>query len=237
MISTVDTKQEQLANGYFKRGSGPEKILVIGSCRSVPYLEYLVRADKANRFTICFIDPFSWHWNERDEFINFEEKINSLETDQRILELLASTNIYLHEYYDSFGMWNSSKEAEKNIYQFGLNPTLDICIPNFNNIHILGQPIEEGEAALEKFYHICQQTSFPEMEWYFRGNWRSKRMFWTHNHVSNYFTMFIFNRLNERFLHLPLTDEFWNDIAEWDLFANTPQPVSDEDRANYQLKW
>lgn len=236
MINTVDTKREQLRNGCFEVGNGPEKILIIGSCRSVPYVEYLKQANDG-RFTIRYIDPFNWHWNERDEFIDFEAKINSLEADPRILEILRSTNIYIHEHYDSFGMFNSSLNNPKNIYQFGLNPRLDICIPNFNDVMVLGHTKEEGESALEKFYGICRQTSFPEMEECFRANWRTTRFFWTHNHVSRHFTLFIFRLLNVKFLHLDLSDAFWSRIDPLDLFENTPGAVTQSDRDNHQLQW
>lgn len=239
MINTVNTKQEQLRNGCFEVGSGPEKILIIGSCRSVPYVEYLKQANEenGNRLTIRYIDPFNWHWDCQENFIDFEAKINSLETDPRILEILRTTDIYLHEYYDSFGMFNSSREKEKNIYQFGLNPRLDICIPNFNDVHVLGGTKEEGEAALEKFYGICRQTSFPEMEQYFRDNWRTTRLFWTANHISRHFSLFIFRLLNEKFLHLDLSHELWSRISVLDLLGNTPGPVTHADRYNHKLQW
>lgn len=236
MINTVNTKAEQLRNGCFEIGNGPEKILIIGSCRSVPYVEYLKQANDG-RFTIRYIDPFNWHWDCQEKFIDFEAKINSLETDPSILEILSSTTIYLHEFYSSFGMFNSSKDSPKNIYHFGLNPKLDICIPNFNDVHILGQSKEDGEAALEKFYGICRQTSFPEMETYFRLHWRTTRLFWTDNHVSRHFTLFIFRLLNEKFLHLELGDDFWNSIAPLDLLGNTPGAVTQADRDNHQLQW
>lgn len=236
MINTVNTKQEQLRNGCFEIGNGPEKILIVGSCRSVPYVEYLNQANDG-RLTIRYIDPFNWNWDCKENFVDFEAKINSLETDPRILEILSSTDIYIHEFYDSFGMFNSSKESPKNIYQFGLSPRLDICIPNFNDVHILGQPKEDGEGALEKFYGICRQTSFPEMEEYFRANWRMTRLFWTHNHVSRYFTLFIFRLLNDKFLHMDLSNAFWNGIAPLDLLGNTPGDVTKADRDNHQLQW
>ncbi len=236
MITTVDTKREQLRTGYFRSGNGPIKVLIIGSCRSVAYVDYLIKANDG-RFEIRYCDPFSWHWNEKDEFIDFEAKINSLENDPSILEYLAVTEIYIHEYYDSFGMFNSSRDSAKNIYQFGLNPKLDICIPNFNDVHVLGRPKEEGEAALEKFYGICAQTSFPEFAEYFRLNLRTTRFFWTSNHVSKDFTLTIFRLLNYKFLHLELTDAFWQSISNDDLFANTPAPVTQGDRDNYGLSW
>lgn len=238
MIDTIITKEEQLRNGWFEVGSGKVTILIVGSCRSVPYLNYLHRFNKiAQIFTIRFIDPFNWHWNARGEPVDYEAQINSLEGNDRIRKMLSSTDLYIHEYYQSFGMFNSSPDSPKNIYQFGMNPKLDITIPNFNDVHVLGQPPEIGLANLEKFYKICRKTSFPEMADYFRYMWREKRMFWSSNHVSRHFTLYIFRAMSEKYLKIHLPDQFWNDVEHEDLFANTPDPVSQQDIDNYQLKW
>ncbi len=237
MITTVDTKREQLRNGCFESGSGPEKILIIGSCRCMGYVNYLVRANADNSMTIRKIDPHDFHWNEQDEFIDFEAKINSLETDPRILQILRETTVYIHEYFDSFGMFNSSRDNLKNIYQFGLNPRLDICIPNYHDVPIIGFDRETGVAALEKFYGICRKTDFPEMEQYFRDNWKTTRMFWSWNHVSKNFTLFIFRLMNEKFLHLKLDSSFWAEAEKEDLFSNTPEKVEHQDRYNHGIVW
>lgn len=238
MIGTIETKQQQLKDGYFRTGDGPEKMLIIGSCRAVPYLAYLDIWNKRHgRFTISFIDPCNWHWDSRDAWVNYEAAINAKEADPAMLKLLAETQIYIHEHYENYGMFNSSLDAPKNIFQFGLNPQLNICIPNFHDYHLLGQPKEVGLANLERFYANCQRSSFHEMEDYFRANWRTKRFFWTGSHVSKEFTLFIFRLMEAKFLRLGYDEWFWNHIPTLDLFANTPMPVTADDISNYDLQW
>lgn len=242
MITTYDTKTAQLTNGWYQSGNGAKKILIIGSCRSLAYLNYLVRYNRQRGdLTICYIDPFNWNWRldgKGGEYrVDYEAEINALETNERLLEMLRNTGIYIHEFYNSYGMFNSSRESEKNIYQFGLKPQIEMCVPNFNDVHILGRPKEEGEANLEKFYAICRKTDFPEMEHYFKDLWKEVRLFWSHNHVTKHFTSFLFLEMNRKFLHLDLEQGFIAAIMKEDLFANTPFPVTEQDIKNHDLKW
>lgn len=238
MIGTIETKKAQLTHGYYRTGDGPEKLLLTGSCRSIPYLNYLdIWNNRHGRFTVTFIDPFYWNWNQQDEMVPYEPVINSLETNRVILDLLASTNIYIHEFYRNYGMFNSSRDNPKNIYQFGLNPQLEVCIPNFADYYVLGQPKEEGLANLERFYAVCRLSSIPEMEEYFKEHWRSKRFFWSGNHITKEFTLFIFRMMDEKFLKLGHDAWFWEEIQKHDMYSGNPQPVTAEDITNYDLKW
>lgn len=172
IFNTVNTKKAQLENGYFKTGNGPEVILIIGSCRSVQYVNYLHEWNEANkdiydgeRFTICFIDPFNFNYDLQDNRISMEEKIKSLETDESMLSLLRSTKYFIHEYFANYGMFNVSKDAEKNIYQFGMNPAtmmcpvggglkearvMDICIPSWNDKFVLFGDIVSFDIPIRK---------------------------------------------------------------------------------------
>ena len=221
MINTVNTKEQQLKNGYYSVGSGSELVLVIGSCRSVPYMNYFNKwnVQNNNRFTIFFIDPFNWHYDLQDNRVNIEEKINSLETDKAMLSLLKSAKYCIHEFYSNYGMFNFDKTENKNIYQFGLAPDVDICIPNWNNnfvlfgdivsfdidmrkkaisdYNVLGKLSEQtakeifaiSKAGINKFYEVCNKSDMPEMKKIFEINYVYNRFFWTHNHVSKFFTM------------------------------------------------
>lgn len=252
MINTYNIKQEQLKTGSFKIGSGAETILIVGSCRSVPYLNYLNLYNSNNRFTIHFIDPFNWNWDINDRPVNYEEVIQSMETNENILNILRTTKIYIHEYYVHFGMFNSSPDAEKNIYQYGLKPELDICVPNFNDLFIFFNDIltfdvelqamakadlaatgilqpatkeaikTKGLAAMEKFYSICRMSSIPEMEDHFKNNYKTTRFFWTSNHISKWFSLAIFRIMNDKFLKLELNDYFWNAITSERDLYETP---------------
>lgn len=246
MINTVNTKQEQLSNGFFSIGSGKEAILIMGSCRSVPYMNYFAAFNEENndRFTINFIDPFYNNWNEKDERVNYEEALSNCEKNDKLLEMLRSVDIFIHEFYNNAGLFNCDKKAPKNIYQFGLNPKIDICIPNYNDVFVLfgdivtfdvemrkkamqdynttGKLSEEvqheifqlSQNNLNKFYDICLKSDFPEMKEFFQRNMKEKRMFWTYNHITKEFTYFIFVRLLKRFLGIDLSEKFIRQIYQ-----------------------
>jgi len=245
MISTIESKQQQLINGFYQTGTGPQQILILGSCRTLPYLSYLKRWNDTNgdKFTIRRIDPCDWTVENVD--------INSLETDERILKVIREAEIFIHEHLESYGFVNTAKYADKNIYKFGMKAAMDISIPNWHDRFILendyvdcGCPaappdyIIAGEAAVTGFCTICRDlSSFPEMGDYFRDFWRRVRFFWRPNHVSSVFTMYIFRRMNSRFLNLKLTDEFLETIKTEDLFKDPHTEVSERDIQGYKLEW
>jgi len=269
MIDTLSVRKEQVARGYFTVGKGPEHLLILGSCRAVPYLNYFDYLSHLHKFTVHFIDPFNWHWDEDGVPIPYEPMINSLEKDARILDLLKSCRWFIHEYYENFGMFNTGKDREKNIYQFGVAPEVDIMLPNFNDLLILFQDVisfddeirlqagmeimkggfsrglqdrikEVGLASVEKFCGVCRKTDFPEMETLFRGTWRIVRYFGNLNHITNEFTIALFQLLNQKFLHLEIPDVlggFWDRVSVEDLYLTPRTPITKYDVDNHGIQW
>lgn len=242
MISTLEAKEAQLRNGYYQSGAGPEQILIVGSCRTLAYLSYLMRWNEGkNQFTIRRIDPCDWAVSNVD--------LASLENDERILSAIKSTGIFIHEHLENYGMFNTSHGADNSIYQFGMNAPVDICIPNFHDRFALFNDyadcglvapddyVERGETAIEQFCNLCALTSFPEMGDYFRTHWRTTRFFWRPNHVSAAFTLYIFRLMNDKFLDLALTDEFWVGARQEDLFRAPNTSVTQRDIDGYNLLW
>lgn len=266
-INTINTKAEQLEKGCFTVGAGPEVLLLMGSCRTVPYLNYFDYLQFNNRFTVKFIDPFNWHWDHGGNPVDYESKINSLETDSAVLGVIKSAKWFVHEHYENYGMFNTDKSGSKNIYQFGMAPEHDICIPNFRDKFILFQDIvtfdgeirtaaaadynatgrlsdnlqqlmkSKGLSAIEKFMGICKLTSLPEMGAVFSASWRQLRYFHTMNHISNNFTNAIFRLLNGRFLKLEAPDSFWERILAEDMYCTPHTPMTGYDVMNYGLEW
>lgn len=156
---------------------------------------------------------------------------------------------FIHEYAESFDFLNTSREAEKNIYQHGMNPEIDISIPNWNDVMILENDyvdygaatpddyVERGWKALEKFCDICRKTSFPEFAEYFQLHWKTTRFFYRPNHVSSAFTLAIFKLMDEKFLHFGLTDDFWRGARTEDLYKFPNTMVTDRDRKGYGITW
>lgn len=266
MIETSNSKRAQLANGFFQTGSGPTTILILGSCRTLHYANYLERWNNGsgNKLTILRIDPYDFHWNQRDELVDLEAALTACETDERILGALRRTDIFIHEHFAYYGLFNTNPGASKNIYQFGLKPHTDLCFPNWHDRFVLfneqihfddqaralaqadGGELSiatinwmrhKGLGALDKFYAICRLGSFPEMAEHFRETWTRTRYFWTGNHVSRHFTLYLFRQINDRFLHLPLDDAFWNDAEQVNLFASPCAAVTRYDVEAYGLTW
>jgi hypothetical protein len=75
------------------------------------------------------------------------------------------------------------------------------------------------------------------MQQHFQMNMRGIRFFHSYNHVSKFFTLFIFKMINEKFLHLPMTPEFLHRIAQDDMFANSYTKITELDIKLYGLQW
>ncbi len=219
--------------------------LLVGSCRCVPYLNYLA----GTALHVYAIEPNNFHWDEEGNPVEILSVLTRLETDPRILQVIADSGIFIHEHYANFGMFNTAKDAAKNIYQFGMDPIMDIAIPNFHDHFILENDyaacglecpddyIRRGENEIEKFCWVAEASSFPEFAEVFHYGWRRIRYFWRPNHVSAKFTMFIFTQMNKRFLHLPLPDEFYLDASQYDMYAEPHTEVTQRDREGYGITW
>lgn len=263
MINTLTVKEAVLDKGALTIGSGPETILMIGSCRAVPYVNYFVDVNRNNRFTLHFIDPINWHWDIAGHQVNFEAAIDRQEQNPYVRSAIAKANWFIHEHFEHYGLFNSSQKSAKNIYQFGLNVPAghNLTMPNFHDVFImfqdyinfrpemkaeakravspaLQQQVKElGLAEIEKFYRICRQTDFPEMEEQFRQDWTMRRYFWSFNHVSSQFTTAIFRLLSDKFLHLDIPAGFWDKALREDMYANNFTPLTRYDVENHGIRW
>jgi len=248
MITTIEVKAH--LRDVLELGGGTTNVLVLGSCRTVPYLNYLTRCNRmvAENYRIFAIEPNNWHWNENGAEVDIEEELKKLENDDRILSVIQSADIFIHEHYANFRMFNTNKDSFPNIYEFGMMPDVDIAIPNFHNHFILENDfkdfgelpedyISRGEAEIEKFCGVCELSSFPEFAHHFRNTWRETRYFWRPNHVSAEFTRYIFELMNEKFLKLNLPDNYWTHDALDDLFREPHTSVTQRDRDGYRLLW
>ncbi len=95
MINTSQTQLAQLRHGFYKSGSGPTILLLLGSCRTLAYLNYLHQwnCHSGNKLTIYRMDPTDYHWNEQGQVGDFQAKVKACESDQRILDVLKSAEV------------------------------------------------------------------------------------------------------------------------------------------------
>lgn len=269
MITTNDIKAQQ--DSVFTIGSPqPRKeILILASCRGVPYLNYLnqYNATAGRPFRISYVSPHEYFSSPAGHPRDLQQELLRLETFEPLLERIRACDIFIHEHHESFGMFNTSYNSEKNIYQFGMDPDVDIAIPNFNDHFLTMQDLVnyEGEIKsrcyadieeldelssetvsyirfrayhhLMRFKRACELSSLPEFWPYFRDNYKTTRFFYTFNHVSKHFTLEIFRRMNEQFLNLDLSPEFWAVAGEDDLFKSPRTPYTKQDIDILGLDW
>jgi len=259
MISTHDIKMQKHC-GYRIGPQNGIPVLIQGSCRAVPYLNYFSLLE-SNPYCVYFIDPFNFHWDDNEKLVNLDESLSLQENNQSILSLLPTIKIFIHEHYQSFGMFNTSLSSNKNIYQFGLSPELDISIPNFNDHFILVKDFichdwfkkeleepsispaclakiyTEGEEAKAKFMASSLLSSFPEISPYFHDNFLSTRLFCSHNHISKNYSLFIWELLAEKFLSIPKEKALTNQIQSLSIYENSQTPLTNYDLLLRSYNW
>lgn len=270
MINTLSIKIQQNQKGFFTTGSGPEVVLIQGSCRVAPYLQYLDvwnRTVGNNRFTIHSLDPFNLSFDPiTDALVDRDGAIEKMEKHEGLLQMLSTVGGFIHEHYESFGMFNTSKEHGKSIYDFGMNPKIDMTVPNFHDVFVLASDFytfdkEFRSAAddsyraygkliptlqayvrdrayenLAKFYEVCKKSDFPEMAIIMQSTMKSLRYFWSFNHVSKWFTLPIFDSIIKR-LSMDTPEEFCAEIEKEDMFSTVFTPLTDVDREVFGFNW
>jgi hypothetical protein len=263
MITTHRIKKKRF-DGLFQCGNphSAEVVFMMGSCRGVPHLNFLNEANSlvGQRFKIYYVDPHDFHWDENENLVDIHTAIDRASRDTRIIDAFRSATIFIHEHYANYGCFNTDRSAPGNIYDHGMAAPLDICLPNFHNKYILFQEIfdqggfdgatevtyemfEEfsavGQASLHAFKEMCAKTSFPEFADYFEANMRRVRMFFSNNHVSHHFTIPLFRLMNEKFLHLPLTETFYQRLYQTpDMYSSqSVVPLTQQDVNAHGWQW
>lgn len=237
-----------------------EVVLILGSCRVVPYLNYFDQANAVcgNQFKIFCIDPINYVVDAAGNHLDTAGLLKALETDEHFLSILQSVTIFVHEGLESFGILNTLRDAETNIYQFRMAAEIDVMISNFHDVFILfndfiamdphyqnrelteddqKEIVDAGNAHIDRFCGICQKSSFPEFAQWFRDNYLERRLFHSFNHVSAAFTLEIFRLMNEKFLKLELDANYWQQIGATDMYANVSTAVTEFDLRWRKFSW
>lgn len=267
MIDTLNSKAAHYTQGSFSIGTGKDVILIEGSCRVLPYVNYFDYLNTDNRWTIHLVNLVNFHFTAKDERVDPVKVLERFEKGSKLLEVIQATKWYFHEHAENFGMLNSDRTQPKNIYQFGMKPEADVDIPNWNDFWMLFQEVfmfdqakhsrakremaEHGHLSGEfqeevkqlglqnfgRFLEVCRKTNLSEMADLVEKTWRKKRYWWSGSHISNEFTMAVMRLMNEKFLHLDIPQAFWDRASKEDLYANTPIPITHYDIEAYGLEW
>jgi hypothetical protein len=268
MFNTLQIKQA-LFDGFFHCGDDASKdvVLMVGSCRGVPHLNFLHAWNEANGrpFSIYYIDPVDYHWDRDGNWVDVTAALERAAADPVLHALLRRTTIFIHEHFGRWGAFNTDRAAAVNIYQLGLAPQIDVCLPNWHDRFILFQSIvdfdadararaiadgpelseetrqifgERGTAAMDAWCEMCALTSFPEFATYFALDARTKRLFWNHNHVTNHFTIPLFRGIAEKFLGIRPPESFYHALYQRDMFQTAESaPLTQYDIDAHGWAW
>lgn len=271
MIDTNHVKNERF--NFYRIGNpkSDDVILIVGSCRMFFYLNYLNEYNKNGKYLIYFIDPIDYLWDKnnalRPSHDAYTAFVDTMEKRSDLLDIIKKTKIYIHECYKYHGIFNGRDMSRKNIFDFGMKPNVNVCIPAFDNVFMLFSEYIEysidyklqakedyannGKLSqdlikkilnrsgehIERFYKNIADSSLPEFRQYYDDNFRKKRMFYTFNHVTNEYTIPIFRMINDKYLKFNIPDSMWTDFKNMRMFDNVKTPYTEYDVEYYGIQW
>jgi len=176
-------------------------IFLIGSCRITPFVNYLANDNYFDSFNIMAILVYN------DEMFSLSE---TLIDNEVIKQEIYKTTILVHEFCKNFHYLNTSRNAEKNIYQ--IKDAFDISLPNYQNPCIYAGNIIPNMASFDfrkyiskdisletfskilkdlqteekkRYCDIILKSDLPELHDFVLENIHNKRIAHTINHPSN----------------------------------------------------
>jgi len=214
---TTNILRADYRRGNFSYGnpSADRKIVLIGSCRIVPLLNFFRVYNSLNGDTFqlkCYNPVEMWDGPGHE----ISEGVNRILNGHQ----MGHADYLICEHAQNCGVLNTVRTSEQNIYDsLGFTADVEIRLPNWNFIHIYDAetasydkegygklPHDERIASLrertanskELFLSHCRKCSFPEMEQWASDNWLTTRLGWTSNHPSYVIAQKLFDFIAEK---------------------------------------
>ena len=184
--------------------SDNKTVVLIGSCRIVPYLNYLrvynsLVAPSEALHLVCLNPVEMWRGPGHEVADGVNEKLANFQ--------FGKVDYLICEHLQYCGVMNTVRSSPENIYDnLGCKPEVEIRLPNWNDMHILDAetamhdkmvyanmefiervPYIREQTAIHKarFLSHCRSSSFPELEPWVEERWLTMRMGWTSSHPSH----------------------------------------------------
>jgi hypothetical protein len=245
-MQTIDTPY--LRASYNKRmfsfgdNRAPITVVLVGSCRIVPFLNYL-RIHGTPMNLLCF-NPIEM-WNGPG--CEVSDGVNTVMAGYRF----GKVDYLICEHLQYCGVINTVRSSKDNIYDsLGCNPLSEIRLPNWEGMHIFDAETAGYDRAgyanlghVEKVNHIrtetakhkarflshCRECSFPQVESWTEENWLTTRLGWSSNHPTLTLIHKLFGLVAEQ-MKLSLSDQFnKNPIYTRDLYESTKMSLTPVD--------
>jgi hypothetical protein len=263
MITVDDIKPHQESIWEDGASHPAVDVLILASCRGIAYANYLTEWNKlAGGVRVTYIRASDYHTTRDGQPQDINAALARLVASSRFKQVTERTTHFIYEHHQNYGPLNTTECADGGIMHQLWNKCAWSQIPSWNNHFVLEDDIraclpwftkaansmdrtELAELlrhttshALFKFVQNTHQTNFPHFAEWFLRQWRTQRLFWTHNHVTKALTEEVFNRLNMSLLDLPLTPQFWRTVkAMPDLYENPHTNPTPLDREVNGIQW
>ena len=263
MITVNDIKPHQETIWEGGASNPSMDVLILASCRGVAYANYLLHYNAvAGGVRVAYIRASDYHTTVDGQPQNHFDAIARLVATPRFRQVMERTTHFIYEHHENYGLLNTSECVDGGIMHKLWKTCRWAHIPSWNNHFILEDDLRaclpwwgkaanvldvteraqllrhSTDAALFKFAANTRHTDFPHFAGWFLRQWRTQRLFWTHNHVTKTFTEEMFSRLNMEMLDLPMTEDIWRGIrAMPDLYENPHTNVTPLDRQVNQMRW
>jgi hypothetical protein len=232
-------------------------VLVVGSCRAVPYLNYMQAYNRAAGkpvFAAAYVNPADLQTTATGYPQDAREAIMRLVSRDRVKDFCSEATAMLCEHVQNYGALNTTPDGWLRQVALPIYSPV-FTIPNWNAMAVLQHDILElfpltfqgrllrhehekvSKNSIQKFFDHCVKSSFPEMAEVFEASWRKEKWFHTHNHVARPFTEFIFTQWLMRMGIDPMPREALEWTRSFDLFAKPCTEVTQQDREVLEIEW
>ena len=236
--------------------AGAKTVVLIGSCRIVPFLNYLrlhnAMAAPGDAMRLICLNPVEmWRGVGCEVADGANEKLVGFK--------FGNVDFLICEHVQYCGVLNTVRSSPQNIYDnLGCSPVVEMRLPNWNDMHIfdaetamhdkvtyanLGRAERvdfiRAQTAIHKarFLSHCRGSTFPQLEAWTEEHWKTVRLGWTSSHPSHSLIWRMFERVAEKMgLNLPL-DFVNHPICKSDLYALTGIALTDIDREANDWKY
>jgi hypothetical protein len=196
-----------------------ENILIIGSCRITPILNYLINHDlfgnKYNYLCVLVYLP---------EMVQLSDDI--IYNDDIKLQI-SQSKILFAEYCRNYNYFNTQRLTEKSIFRIHNSFTHEIILPNWSDICLYARDLIyykdlknnfyqllkneisfqeftavlqfHQEKELERHFAILNRANFPELITFTSMNLKTLRLANTLNHPTNIYNIELFRLIIEKF--------------------------------------
>lgn len=250
---TTNILRASYENRQFSFDHGQKVVCLIGSCRIVPFLNYLrvYNAMHGNPFELlCFNPVEMWEGPGRE----VSDGVNKVMQGYR----LGKVDYLLCEHIERCGVLNTVRFTPENIFDsLGCDPAVEMRLPNWNNMHLFDAETamhdKVGHANLphfdrvnfireqtaihkERFLSHCQGCSFPELEAWVAEHWLTTRLGWSSSHPSRPLLWRMFECVAGK-MGLNIGDITEHPLCATDVYQSTGIPLNavDYEANNWQF--